>query len=206
MLTVEKTLASRPRKEKKVPQHLIYEIMDGKPLYRRGYRDVLRKLKKTEDIMGASSQQGAVIGYLLRILFANFDDENFEILTNETGIHLDKNNNLSGDILIFSPPLEKLTVHYVNTPPLVNVEVDVSIDLEDLEELEYIRLKTQKLLNFGVARVIWIMTFSKTVIVATPNADWQWMDWSKDVEIWQGVTVNIGAFLRKRGVDTEGSL
>ena len=161
MLTVEKTLASRPRKEKKVPQHLIYEVMDGKPLYRRGYRDVLRKLKKTEDIMGASSQQAIVISYILRAIFPHFSEDQFEILTGEAGLHLDTNNNLAGDIMIYDHAFSasKITVKYADTPPLIDIEVDVSIDLEDLEELEYIRLKTQKLLNFGVARVIWIMTF-----------------------------------------------
>ena len=36
-----------------VPDYMIYEIMDGKPIYYRGYNDVLRKLKTLEEVMAS---------------------------------------------------------------------------------------------------------------------------------------------------------
>ena len=34
-----------------IPKSLIYEEYDGKPMYYRGYKDVLNQLKTTEEIM-----------------------------------------------------------------------------------------------------------------------------------------------------------
>ena len=41
-----------PKPRRKVPDALIYEIMDGKPIYRKGYREVLSGKKTIEEIMG----------------------------------------------------------------------------------------------------------------------------------------------------------
>lgn len=84
-----------------IPSVLIHEIIDGKPLYRKGYREVLAKTKNVEDIMGSSSLQFFIIDYLLRILFKTVDSSLYIIATNEAGLHIDKRNNLSGDIVIF---------------------------------------------------------------------------------------------------------
>ncbi|GAB3640652.1 hypothetical protein [Spirosoma arcticum] len=53
---------TRPRR--RVPDALIYEIMDGKPIYRKGYRDVLSGEKTIQDIMGSSSLQAIIVYYL----------------------------------------------------------------------------------------------------------------------------------------------
>ena len=49
------------RNVKKIPDFLIREVMDGQPLYYRGYRDVLRKLKTIEDIMPCSTLQATIV-------------------------------------------------------------------------------------------------------------------------------------------------
>lgn len=38
-----------------VPEYLIYEIMDGKPIHYKGYREVLAGTKTVGEIMGSSS-------------------------------------------------------------------------------------------------------------------------------------------------------
>ena len=43
-----------PVKTKDIPKNLIYEIMDGKPVYYAGFREVLSKQKTIEEIMGSS--------------------------------------------------------------------------------------------------------------------------------------------------------
>ncbi|MDX2069856.1 MAG: hypothetical protein SFV55_15615 [Haliscomenobacter sp.] len=46
---------------KRIPAALIYEIMDGKPVYYKGYREVLNNEKTLEEVMGASTLQGFIV-------------------------------------------------------------------------------------------------------------------------------------------------
>ncbi len=41
-----------------IPDYLVYETIDGNPIYYKGFKDVLKKLKTPEEIMGCSSLQG----------------------------------------------------------------------------------------------------------------------------------------------------
>lgn len=64
--------------------------------------------------------------------------------------------------------------------------------------------KIRKLLDFGVKKVVWILTETKQVIIAERNARAsQFMDWNQDVEIRPGLTFNIGQYLEKRGIVVE---
>ena len=148
--------------------------------------------------MGASGLQGLIVGYLMRLLAA-LDEDAFHILPNETGIHLGNKDNLSGDILIFdaSKPIV-FDTYYVSRAPDIDIEVDVSIDLENEDEKEYIFKKTQKLLDFGTEKVIWILTKPQKVLIATPLGDWQLISYDKDVEILRGITFNIAAYLKRK--------
>lgn len=185
---------------KKIPSYLIYEIMDGKPIYYKGYKEVLAGKKTIEEIMGASSLQTMIIQYVLRILFRNLDEKKYHILTNESGLHLSKNNNLSGDIQLFET--DKLSVkeankHYLTIPPKINIEVDIDADTETFGQESYIYQKTEKLLNFGVEKVIWILSANKKVLVATQNENWQVINWHKDIEILDDLSFNIGKYLQE---------
>ena len=53
---------------KKVPDTFIYEIIDGKPLYYKGYREAIRAKQNAESVMGSSTLQTFIICYLLQIL------------------------------------------------------------------------------------------------------------------------------------------
>jgi glutamyl/glutaminyl-tRNA synthetase len=185
---------------RKVPSYLIAEVIDGKPYYYKDYKQVLNKKKTLEDIMGSSTLQGFIVTYLTRLLMTLSEDE-FHIFLNETGIHIDTNTNLSGDILVFdaSKPLT-INTHYANQAPLINIEIDVNIALEQEDEKDYIFKKTQKLLDFGVEKVIWILTKSQKVIVATPNENWLIISWDKNIEILRGLHFNVPAYLEKKGV------
>ena len=74
-------------------------------------------------------------------------------------------------------------------------------EYEDLTELRYIYKKTQKLLNFGVEKVIWIITSVGKVTVSTQEKNWEIMDWKRDVEIMYGHSFNGANYLKKRGVE-----
>ncbi|MDZ7897269.1 MAG: Uma2 family endonuclease [Arcicella sp.] len=185
----------------KIPDRLVYEVMDGNPIFYKGYKEVLAGKKTYSEIMGSSKLQSLIVSYLLRILFKNFDEEQFTILSSEAGIHLDNGNNLAGDILIFTPEQivgEEFDEKYADVPPKIAIEVDISADVEDLGEEGYIYKKTQKLLDFGVEKVIWITTKAQKVTVATPDKDWQISNWNKDIEVMDGVSFNIGEYLLKK--------
>jgi hypothetical protein len=185
-----------------IPKQLIYEELNGKILYRKGYQDVLNKTKTIEEIMGCSSLQSIVISVMLSYLYRNIEDEGYSIATNEAGLHLSLGTNLSADIALY--PIETavaylLDNHYFNIPPKIVIEVDVSIDLENIADVSYISQKIQALFNFGVERVLWILTPDKKILIAEPNQDWIIRDWNKEVQLMEGHTFNLMQMIQKKG-------
>jgi hypothetical protein len=64
--------------------------------------------------------------------------------------------------------------------------------------------KTTKLLEFGVERVVWVLTYVRQVIVADRlNDTWYMVKWSSDIELMNEITCNIQQHLMKRGVDVD---
>lgn len=200
------TITPKTKKSPKVPEYLIKEVLDGLPIYYKGYKEVMRKKKTIEEIMGISSLQSIILWYLSRIVLGskNVDDDLYFVLTGETGLHIEKNINFSGDIVIYErSKVSIFDTHYFNIPPFINIEIDVEIDNANFTDFEYIDRKTKNLLAFGVQKVLWILTKTKQVIVAEPDQDWLVIDWHKDIEIFQGITFNIPAYLEKEGIPVE---
>lgn len=194
---------SSQRKIPKVPTYLVKEILDDMPVFYKGYKAVLRKEKTIEDIMGASGLQIFIVRYLFRLLDRNLDDNLFYVFTGEGGLHLSKGTNLSGDVLVFDKQTltpDLIDTHYLNIPPLIDIEIDVEIDNTTFSDFDYIQRKTDNLLKFGTQKVIWILTKTQKIIVAEPNKDWLLIDWQKDVEIMNGITFNVPQYLKKEGV------
>ena len=196
-------MAKKPFKQSEIPHALIHEIMDGKPLYYRGYRDVMNKTKQIEEIMGSSSLQFRLVDYLLGIFYAKINRKKFIIATNEAGLHLNRRNNLSSDIAIFSKDVltaEQTNNKYAQVPPFLAIEIDTQVEFEDMSSSTYINKKTQKLLDFGVEKVVWFFTTSKKVLIARKNEDWIMHDWDKNVELMPGIEANVADFLREEGI------
>jgi Uma2 family endonuclease len=189
------------RVPRNIPPSMVAEIMDGKPVYYKGYKQVLENIKTPEEIMGASSLQSVIISYILRVLFRSLDEKEFQILTNEAGLHLDKKNNLSGDILIYESSkfaVKDADKHYATIPPKIQIEVDIEVDTENFGSPDdYMYQKTQKLLDFGVEKVIWVSSNSKKVLIATSKSDWSVSTWHKNITVIDNVFVNIGAYLEQ---------
>lgn len=183
------------------PDLLIKDTLDGKSVYRKGYQAVLRHEKKADDIMGSSSLQSLILWYLSRIVLKPLDDRHYYVFTGEPGLHLEINNNFSGDLLIYERgQISLFDTHYFDTPPLVNVEIDVEIDNTTVSDYDYIQRKTSNLLRFGVQRVIWVLSFSKQVIIAEPGKDWLVIDWHKDIELFDGLMFNIPNYFAQEGL------
>lgn len=201
-----KTGTKRRKRTEEVPAWLIYETIDGVPYYRKGYRDVLKNLKQPADIMGCSALQWKVIGYLLQTLFRMVQIHLYEIATNEPGIHLAKGSNMSADIMVFEKskvPPDAITKKYIDVPALLHIEVDVQTELEGEQSLAYIQQKVSRLHAFGTGKIIWIFTELKQVLVTQSADQWHWHSWDTDIELLEGVSINIGQYLAAEGVVLE---
>jgi len=202
-IAVKATSAKRPQK---IPDYLICEVMDGQPLYYKGYKEVLKKKKTAEDIMGSSSLQALLVSYLMEIIIEGKLKKQYEVLVSEAGLHLNKNNNLAGDILIYDPKVltaDKINKRYADVPPKIVIEVDIMIELENQKDYQYVKRKVDKLQAFGTGKIIWIMTAVQQVMVAVPGQPWQTYNWDNDIELLDGVSFNIGSYLKAKGVQVE---
>jgi hypothetical protein len=197
------TTATQRKVARKVPEYLVKEILNGIPIYYKGYKAVLRKEKTLESIIGANGLQVFILQYFSRLLIRQLDDNQYFIFVGKPGLDIDLNNNLSGDLIVYEQsklPVSKIDTHYLNVPPKIDIEIDVNIDTTDFTEQTYIYRKTDRLLSWGVEKVIWVLSESKKVIVAEQGKDWLLIDWSKDIEIIDGIKFNVSQYLEKSGV------
>ncbi len=199
-------VAPIPTKRRKpgIPDYLIYETLNGRPLYRRGYKDVLSGKKKPAEIMGSSSLQSTLVAVLVIFLGRIINRKKYLVVTNESGIHLEKGSNLSNDIAIFDKSAGlTLTDKYFDVPPRVAIEVDVRIEPEEFEDREsgYVYEKTERLLAFGVETVIWITTQPKKIFVATHTAPWVVQNWDADVAVLDDVVLNLAHLLTEEEIE-----
>jgi Uma2 family endonuclease len=203
MSVTPRILTRNPLTNRKIPTSLIYEEISGVPYYYRGYRAVLSRQKTKEDIMGASALQSAVVSLLIHILYKYLPFDDFLIATNEPGLHLAPGSNLANDIAVFDQaslptPLDD---KYFSVPPRIVIEVDVKIDLPaNVSETEYVYDKTQKMLDFGVQKVLWVLTKTRRTLIAQPGQPWILTDWDDTVEIMPGCVVELNPLLRSKGV------
>ena len=58
---MEAIIVAPKKRERRVSASLIKEVLDGQPIYYKGYRSVMYGHKNLEEIMGASSLEGLVI-------------------------------------------------------------------------------------------------------------------------------------------------
>ena len=186
-------------------ESLVYEVLDGRPLYYSGYEDVLAGCKILEEIRGMSSLQWVLVSYFMRIMIRQLDEKKYWFASNEAGVHIDHRNNLSHDVAIYDKQVltpDKINTKYTDVPAIVAVEIDVKADVSKVADFNYVNRKTKKLLDFGSDKVIWVFTSSQQVMVAERNADaWLTMDWHRDLELLDGKTFNIGQYLDDEGIN-----
>ncbi|GAB4027816.1 Uma2 family endonuclease [Spirosoma gilvum] len=207
---MEKAASKRrrnPAVAKKQPvalESLVYEVMDGRPLYYRGYEDVLAGRKSPEEIIGSSSLQWVLASYFIKLMVVGLDRKKYWFASNKAGVHLDHRNNLSHDVAIYDRTVltpDKINTQYVTVPAKVTVEIDVKADISKVADFNYVNRKTKKLLDFGSEKVIWVFTSSQQVMIAERSADaWLTMDWHRDLELLDGQSFNIGQYLSDEGI------
>lgn len=188
-----------------IPDSLVYEEINGQPIYYRGYREVLAGHKKLEDIMGCSDVQGLVVSAILRFLYQEVAKDKYQIVTNEIGLHVATGNNLSSDIALYDKALLKKTPlknKCFGIPPQAVIEVDTNAETSDFNtSADYYHLKTEKLFEFGVQEVIWFFTKTRKVSIAHPQQDWITRDWSKPVTLLNAYTFSVAKLLEAEGIE-----
>jgi Uma2 family endonuclease len=194
---------------KHIPDELVYERYNGRPLYYQGFAEVVNGTKTLEEIMGQSDIQMVILSLINGFLAKNLDEARFVVGVNETGFHLGPKSNVSSDIVIYDKPTLQqypLRGKYLEIPPLVVIEVDIQGDTKNfgLTELDYYSLKTQNLLDFGVKEVIWFFSQTKQVFMAKPAQDWTISPWDKEIKILDQYALSLGKLLAQGGWKLEG--
>ncbi len=205
-LTVEeKQVTSKSTSlRKKIPKELVYEVIDGKSYYYKGYKEVLNNGKKIEDIMGSSGLQSLIIDNILMYLYDNLPRNEYKILTNELGVHLDVRNNLAADISIYQKA--KLTASdinekYIKVAPKIIMEIDTHVDLNDFDKtMDYLNLKTNKLIDFGVEKVFWFLTKSRLIFESMPVNEWRVTKWSNEINVVDNYKFSLEKLLKDDGI------
>ncbi|RFS15571.1 Uma2 family endonuclease [Emticicia sp. C21] len=188
---------------RKNPSQFIYEIIDGKPIYYRGYKEAVRNNLGVEAIKGCSTLQSEIVFFVLSNIYPFYDRKKYRILTNKLSLQLDSKNILSGDIVIYDKQVltgDKINNKYPDVPPKYVIEIDTNADLSESSFMEYMTRKTEKLFEFGVEKVFWVITLTQQVIVALPKEDWLIKNWNKNIELFDGITMNIGRYLAEEGI------
>jgi hypothetical protein len=191
----------KPSRSKKIPESCIYEIIDGKPVYYKGYKDVVKKLKTIEEIMGTSYLQSLIISCIVEFLLKNLSDEIFSFFLNEPGLHIDNKNEIIMDLAIFDNETLKNSIPndtYLDLPPKVIIEIDTKADLTNFDGfINYFINKTNKAFDFGVEKVLWILTKEKKIISAKPKESWIITDWTTEIELMDDCKFVLESILNK---------
>jgi Uma2 family endonuclease len=181
-----------------IDKRLVYEEMDGKPVYYKNYHKVILSQATFEDVMGSSESQFVVISAILKELYRTVDDAHYWVATNEAELHISPGNNLAADIAIFNrqtaPPRVR-NFKYQNLPPDVVIEVDIKAHTSEFSTpVEYYRQKSRRLRDFGVGKVVWVNTEARSVMF---NEDLALVSWDTPFEVLPGLTLAIGPLVRK---------
>ncbi|TAE20718.1 MAG: Uma2 family endonuclease [Cytophagales bacterium] len=212
METIEKTkrretALTRPKRPTVSLESLIYEVMDGEPIYYKGYRDVLSGKKTAEEIMGSSTLQWIICSYFMQVMYRQLDSKKYWFASSEAGVHLNHRNNLAHDVAIYDRAVltpDKINTRYADVPAKIGIKVDVKADISKENDANYVNRKTRKLLDFGSEKIIWIFTSTQQIMVAEQGADaWLTMDWHRDLELTDGQFFNLGQYLADEGITVE---
>jgi Uma2 family endonuclease len=155
------TIASNKKQAKSaiIPESFVYEVMNGQPIYYENYQSILKNDQNIEAIIGSGYLQVLITKIIYKFLLNRFDEQGYEVFSGEAGLHLSQNDNLAIDIMMYdSEALASLKpdTKYLNIPPKLVVEIDTAADSKSVNFANYYYEKTQKLLDFGVERVIWV--------------------------------------------------
>lgn len=180
----------------KVPDYLIYEVSKGKPIYYKGYKDVLNKTKTFEEITLETKLQAGLKAILTHLIGVALIQKGFEITTGELGLNISINDKRGADLAIFKAENWSWEGKFSDLPPEIIIEIDVQAEMENQTEMDYVQGKIKDYLAFGVKKVIWIFTKENLVFLATSQLPWLTYDWSAEIEVVEGVKFRLDDLIK----------
>ena len=174
-----------------IPEALIYEMVEGKPIYYRGWQDVLKGEKTIEQIMASSLIQSYLVSEINAYTHTALRKK-YILGSNEAGLKFRKGDWRAADICLWTKASLKGTPlhnHYSQIIPEIVIEVDTKADTLTIPT--YYLDKTKHLHKNGVRRVLWIFTSTEQVMIAEKGQKWTIQDWSESFEVADGFMLNI---------------
>lgn len=183
---------------------LVYEIWKGKPVYYHGYNQVLAGKLTVAEVRLRSDIHGVLIS-LLSIYLGNSLNRHKLLFSIGSGYYLPKRSRFSSDLAIFDKEkVGKLKGKYFDVSPKVVIEIDIKADVSDFESKSdgYLIQKSQKLIEFGVEKVIWVITAAQKVYVIDRNdPTWYVVNWSENITLLDDCVLNIKQLLQDEEID-----
>ena len=84
-----------------IPEALIYEMVNGKPIYYHGWRDVLKNKKTLEEVMASSLIQSYLVSEIHAAAHVGLRKK-YIFGTNEAGLKFDKGDWRAADIALWT--------------------------------------------------------------------------------------------------------
>ena len=79
-----------------------------------------------------------------------------------------------------------------------SIEIDNKADLDSFgDAINYYDEKTNQLFEFGMKKVIWILTDSKKIKILTPTERPATLEWNTDIRIIENISINIQELIDK---------
>ncbi len=204
MPTTAAAHAATKKSRRKVPAYLIKEWVYDTPVYYKGYREVMKKNKTPEEIIADGMLTVIIKSWLSLLLGNQLNLSEYWVFCGEIGLQIPPFKSNSHGLVIIEKrllPPGKVSNRYADVPPKVVIEIDTAVEYGEDEPVEqFVQQKTQQTLDFGTEKVIWIFTATQKVMVATRGADWIISDWSKTIEILDGVVFNLVEFIAQEGI------
>ena len=186
----------RDDKKEKLLKLLTYEVVNGKPIYYRGYRDVLAGKKTPEEIMGSSAYHGILVAMLSYWLIKNLGRK-YVVMSGELGYFVGEGwRNLDVAVFRYEDVKDKLESEgYMDVAPVLAFEVNVRAEVES--EMEYVLKKSEDLLKSGVGKVVWIFTRPKKVMVFEKGKKGVILDWEDSIPLVEGLKLRLDELLKR---------
>ena len=192
--------AQRGKKRDRLLRLLTYEVVDGRPIYYRGYRDVLEGKKHPEEVMGSSLLHARLVAEITGWLRERLKRFKYVVASGELGYWIEKGSTWrSLDVAVFryEDVKDKLeSDEYIDVPPVLVVEIDTHAEVEN--DTVYIVEKIQQLLKSVVSKVLWIFTGERKVLVAERGKEWVVKGWDEDIDLIEGLKLNVDRLLKDR--------
>jgi Uma2 family endonuclease len=169
----------------------VYERVKGKPIYFKDYKEFGFKDVPRLD----STAQAFLKNKLVNVMGNELLSFGYEILLGSPVLQITPDNKRIVDLAAFESGALTLNDQFATLPPLFTVEIDFHTHVPTME---YIFEKIADYHNFGVQKVFWVFTKNKKVMVAPSGQPWLTLDWSADVEVVEGLVINLADIVAKK--------